>query len=523
MKTVRSVRRRRATRARTWLRSVFAAAGALGALVMWPAPGHSQGPMAFLVPPGSELVEGDARTCVPFGLGCMADPDSTARYQQVFDASLFRGEVGAVDLLVLRLNCPAIPIEIMGPAVEVRLSHTKAEAGALSPTFADNVGTDEMLVLATPALPLFSETQPTDPPNPCPFEFDVVIDLDNTFIYNGTDNLLLDVRVLGNPSDVTFDAVTSDPSTSAISAQGIGGAERSVADDTAAPALVAALVFAPPDRDGDGILDPDDNCITVVNPDQIDIDGDGHGDACVPPNTLADGAFLGQGAEVGDNSRIDRGASVGRFATMGSRVRIRRDATVGDFFTAGDRVWVDRRVSVGDNVELGSRVLIRRDATVGDDVLTGDHVLIARRSTIGNRVVLGSSVIVGSHSTIGDDVVIGDGTRIRPRVEIAENVQIGANVRIGRDVEIGPDVVIGDNVIILRGTKIEAGTHIGDNTVIGSSARIGSDVTIGARTYIRGRTEIGDRARIGANVRILARHVTIPADAVIEDGTRIRR
>jgi hypothetical protein len=37
-----------------------------------------------------------------------------------------------------------------------------------------------------------------------------------------------------------------------------------------------------PDGDGDGVRDLDDNCPTVVNPDQADSDGDGLGDACDP-------------------------------------------------------------------------------------------------------------------------------------------------------------------------------------------------------------------------------------------------
>ena len=35
-----------------------------------------------------------------------------------------------------------------------------------------------------------------------------------------------------------------------------------------------------PDTDSDGVLDDIDNCVSVVNPSQLDTDGDGAGDAC---------------------------------------------------------------------------------------------------------------------------------------------------------------------------------------------------------------------------------------------------
>jgi hypothetical protein len=66
-------------------------------------------------------------------------------------------------------------------------------------------------------------------------------------------------------ADTDAEAVVEDPAT------GDGG------DD---PVVPTETGLAPGDVDGDGVLDPDDNCVDEANPGQADHDGDDIGDLC---------------------------------------------------------------------------------------------------------------------------------------------------------------------------------------------------------------------------------------------------
>ncbi len=71
----------------------------------------------------------------------------------------------------------------------------------------------------------------------------------------------------------------------------------------------------PPDSDGDGVADPSDNCPATSNPNQIDLDNDGVGEACFSPDS----------PQTNDPRNVPPGEEAGRALVDVSRHRRRHD------------------------------------------------------------------------------------------------------------------------------------------------------------------------------------------------------
>ena len=116
------------------------------------------------------------------------------RYIQVFDASLFPPEGAYIEQISF---IPDRPGEY-GAMVEIRLSHTTALPGELSPVMGENVTGTEEVVFSDPEFYQVLKIDEQDPDNPVSQNstYGLIFDLDYPFLYNpDVGNLLMEITI----------------------------------------------------------------------------------------------------------------------------------------------------------------------------------------------------------------------------------------------------------------------------------------------------------------------------------------
>ena len=178
------------------------------------------------------------------------------------------------------------------------------------------------------------------------------------------------------------------------------------------------------DFDGDGVPGDEDNCPTVWNPDQEDVNDDGFGDACVDPNVE-----IPDSSSFGENPIIGEGTDIGK------------DVTFGDNALIGEYVDIHKNVEAVDNVEIGEGTEVKRGTKLGDDVVIGPNVIIGKDVVIGDSVQIGVDCPVASET---DSTC----TVIRKESQIKSGASIGINVDVGKQVIVEELAVIPDGTIV---------------------------------------------------------------------------
>jgi hypothetical protein len=179
----------------------------------------------MIVAPGANAAgEGSISNFYPFAIDIddpgnpqfNANPLTSQRYQQVYASSLFGAYASPLSIQRISFR----PDQALGGAftatlsdIQINLSTTRQTMAELTNRFADNVGSDDTIVVNRSSLTLSSSfTGPAGGPK----DFDIHVDLDTPFLYDPSQgNLLMDVRNYGGvdgdpPLTMVFDAEWMD-------------------------------------------------------------------------------------------------------------------------------------------------------------------------------------------------------------------------------------------------------------------------------------------------------------------------
>ena len=197
---------------------------------------------AVIVAPGDlATVEGDARNLSPF-FGGYPTAGSSQRYQQVFASSDFDSLDAPllITAITFRPDKDQMPFLYTHPDIQINLSTTTSAPDFLDATFADNVGTDDTIVVNRGPLTLSSLS--TGPVGGA-MTFDIVVPFETPFLYDPeAGNLLLEVRrYVGSGVEIFLDASISDTDT--VSRAFGSPVDTSTASNVSTTGVVAQFTF----------------------------------------------------------------------------------------------------------------------------------------------------------------------------------------------------------------------------------------------------------------------------------------
>ena len=199
---------------------------------------------------------------------------------------------------------------------------------------------------------------------------------------------------------------------------------------------------------------------------------DGRVEVVIPGFRLSEGVWLGEGAEIhpdakvdgpaliGDSCRVEAGARLGEYTVLGDNVRVRAGADL-------------QRTVVHDNAYLGQNVRLR-GATIG------------RSCDLRNGVRGEEGVVLGDECFIGESAVLGPGVKVYPFKTVEQGAVVnssivwesrGARTLFGRDgvaglanVDISPELAT--KLAMAWGTSMRKGDTVVTSRDASRSARM---------------------------------------------------
>jgi UDP-3-O-[3-hydroxymyristoyl] glucosamine N-acyltransferase len=161
---------------------------------------------------------------------------------------------------------------------------------------------------------------------------------------------------------------------------------------------------------------------------------------------------IGAGCKLGSYGRIHAHASM-QYCLAGDHVVLHPGARIGNegfgFITTADGKHVTMpqlgRVIIGDGAEIGAGTCIDRGA--GGDTVIGAGARIDNLVQIGHNVTIGRGAVIVGQAGIAGSSSIGDYAVLAGQAGISGHVSIGARARVGAQAGVATDVPPGIDVL----------------------------------------------------------------------------
>jgi UDP-3-O-[3-hydroxymyristoyl] glucosamine N-acyltransferase len=184
------------------------------------------------------------------------------------------------------------------------------------------------------------------------------------------------------------------------------------------------------DTDSDGVPDTEDNCPTVANTDQTDVNGDGFGDACVSPDvTIPGDANVEPGAVIESGAVLNSGVTVQSGAVVEANATLNKNSIVESDAVTGENAVLNKGSTVGEGAIIGKNVTLNQGVILDAGVKVGDHSVVGKNAHIFTNAVVGCfaaptsyapqcagaaiGVQVGQSAQVQAGAVVPDGTAIK--------------------------------------------------------------------------------------------------------------
>jgi len=194
---------------------------------------------------------------------------------------------------------------------------------------------------------------------------------------------------------------------------------------------------------------------------------------------IASTAFVHDSVKMGKLVSVEPGCYIGEGAVIGDRTRIGAGGFIAPRVTLGDDCSFKARVTIYSDTTIGNRVVVQAGAVLGSDgfgYVRDEATGVYEKFPQVGRLEIGDDVEIGANVTISrgalDATVIGRGAKIDSQVHIGHNVRIGKNVVIAALTGISGSVVIEDNVVIAGQAGIGDHARVTEGVILGGQCGV---------------------------------------------------